>query len=205
MALTDNNSLGIPVSDIRDIISDVMETLGEPIEINGLTTVATIVDAKEAITVFRQNLKQIVVLYNIPIERGDLVYFRTDKIGIIYNIPNEDIVSYNAEMLVFNSSIDIHKDEVVYDEDINSSTYGSIISSGENFQFTQKGYIERLTTSEQLTDMGYRIFTSFKFITDVSFVPDYADIIYFKGKRFKINDIDTVTRGLVTIEIVEMI
>lgn len=205
MALVDNNSLGIPVSDIRNIISDVMETLGEKITINGTETVASIVDAKEAITVFRQNLKQIVVLYNIKIDRGDLVYFRNDKIGIVYNIPNEDIVSFNAEMLVFNGFIDIYKNNDVYDEDINSSTYGTIINSGDRYSYTQHGYVERIGSNEVLTDMGYKISSSFKFITDVSFKPEFTDIVYFKGKKFKINDIDTVTRGLVSIEIAEII
>lgn len=191
----------LPINEVKGYVSDLMVQIGENVTVDGVSTKIMIADLERIYSNLQQNMKNTVFLYDTTVTRGSRVNFEDGKVAIVYNNPNDDIVSKSAQILICNSSPEIYRYGEVYDTNRKSPTYGDIISKGLSLRGTAYGFIERLTAKEKQFDVGLLHDAILRFVTFKSTDTDLGDIFKYKGKQYRVIDVDDITEGILVIQL----
>ena len=191
----------LPIEEIKGYISDLMVQIGEDVTIDGIPSKAMLADVERIYSNLEQNMKQIVLLYETEVERGSIIIFDEGKVAIVYTVPNDDIVSLSAKIVVCNSKPTVWRYEETFDEDPSSTKFGDIKTKGLVIKGSHDGFIERLTAREKQMDVGLLHDAILRFITVTSADIVLGDTVKYKNKQYKVIDADDITDGILVIQL----
>jgi hypothetical protein len=154
-------------------------------------------DLERTYSNLQENMKQAVVPHDIAVGRGSKIEFlSTGKLGIVYNSPNDDLVSTSLRILICNTKVSVMEFNEIYDDD-----NGDITFSGYVEKATLDGFIERLSAQEKQYDVGLLHEAILRFVTYVDTDITLEDRVQFKAKQYRVVDIDEITEGLRVIQL----
>lgn len=180
----------LPIDDVKVYIEDLLAQMGSSCTIDGVSTKIMISDLERAFNNIQENSKQAVISKDVAIVRGSKVNFTDGRKAICYTIPNDDIVSYSAKILMCNSTVDIYEYLEQY------APNGDVTDIQENIRATLDGFIERLTAKEKQFDVGLLHEAILRFTTYVDSDIKMDDIVFFKNEKYRVIDIDPIVEGL---------
>lgn len=187
----------LPINDVQVFVKELIDQIGEDCTVDGVTTKTMVSDLPRAYNNLQENTKMCVLLKGITVKRGSKISLLTDgRVGIVYSMPNDDIVSLSMKILMCNAKADIFRIEEVYDNNT-----GDITSSGENLKANIDCFIERLTAMEKQYDVGLLHESILRMVTYVGTDILLEDTVKYKGKRYRVVDIDDITEGLLVIQL----
>lgn len=191
----------LPIKDVTQYVEELLVQIGEDCTVDGVPTKVMISDLQRTYNNIQENSKQAVVSNKISIDKGSIINFSDGRTGLVYTIPNNDIVSLSMTILMCNATVEVFRFEETYDNDPSSKTFGDIVSDGEESKGLVVGFIERLTAREKQYDVGLLHESILRFITSVGVDVQMEDHIVFKGKRYRVVDIDDITEGLHVVQL----
>lgn len=198
---SNSGAFDLPIEEIKVYIDELMEQIGENITVDGVPTKAMLADLERAYSNLEQNMKRMVFLYDTKIKRGSKIIFNQDKIGIVYTVPNDDIVSLSADVVICNARPEVLRYEEVFDTNPNSPTYGDILSKSTVSKGYFDGFIERLTYREKQMDVGLLHDAILRFVTFQGVDIQLGDTFIYKGKKYRVIDLDDITDGILIIQL----
>jgi len=190
-------ALELPIADITQTLNEALDGFGTACTIDGVATNILISDEMPTNNFLKDASKLCVVKKAIAIQRGSKVIFTEDnKKGIVYTIPNNDMVAWSIRMLICNAVMITYEQVDTYDENT-----GDLLSSGEIPDSMIDGYVERLNATEKLLDVGLLHEAEIRFTTydDVSLALE--DVVNIKNKKYKIIDVNDMTDGLLVMQL----
>jgi hypothetical protein len=192
----------LPTDEVKGYISELMGQIGEAVTIDGVDSLVMIADLERIYNNMQQSMKRTVFIYESVVSRGSRVVFtNSGDVAIVYSTPNDDIVNKSANILMCNCSLDILSNQEVYDTDPTSSTFGDIITSGEVSKGVIDGFIERLSAREKQYDVGLFHDAILRFVTFTDSDIELGDVTNFKGKKYRVIDVDDITDGIRTVQL----
>lgn len=196
-----SSSFDLPINEVSGYVEDLLTQMGERVEVDGFPTTIMTADLQRTYYKMEESMKDTVFLHNLNVSRGSKVVFEDGSVAIVFTVPNDDLVSKSGRILFCNSQVEFGKFTEIYDDDPTSKTYGDIISRGFVADRTYDGYIERVTAREKQYDFGLLHETTIKFVTFGNANINYDDIAVFRGREYKIVDIDDIAKGILTVQL----
>jgi uncharacterized protein YkvS len=188
--------IDLPISEVTGYLEGLLNELGDECVIDDLyETKIMISDLQRAFNNLQENSKQAVISKSIPVDRGSIIRFKDGRTAIVHTIPNNDIVSYSCKILMCNGTVKVYG----YNEQY--APNGDVISKGEYEKSQVMGFIERLTAREKQFDGGLLHESILRFTTYVDADIDLDDIVSYKGKKYRVIDIDDITDGLWVVQL----
>lgn len=192
----------LPTDEVKGYVKSLMEQIGESVVIDDtISTKIMIADLERVYDNLQQNMKRTVFKHDVVVSRGSRIHFNDGRIAIVYTVPNDDIVSKSAQILLCNSKVEVLTYGEVYDTDPNSKTFGDIISKGLVHKEFCDGFIERLTAKEKQFDVGLLHDAILRFVTFQNANIDFEDIIIYKNKHYRVIDVDDITDGILVVQL----
>jgi hypothetical protein len=188
-------TVDLPINEVTGYLEGLLNQLGDECTIDGVQTKIMISDLIRIYDYIQENQKQAVVSKTITIKRGSKVLFHDGRKAMAYTIPNDDIVSYSTKLLMFNASLVIKNNEPTYNDD------GDIISLDDSDRAVIDGFIERVTYNDKQFDVGVLPQIILRFTTYPDSQIKLNDNVMYKGKKYKVLDVNDVTEGLLVIEL----
>lgn len=192
----------LPIDEVKGYINDLMDQIGEDVVIDyTINTKVMIADLEKIYSNLQQNMKQLVLLYDVVINRGSRVDFADGKIGIVYIVPNDDIVSKSTQIVLCNCDSEVLTYGETYNTDPNSKTFGDVLTRGLIHKSYIDGFIERLSAKEKQFDVGLLHDSVLRLITFQNAQIALEDILIYRNKNYKIIDIDDITEGILVVQL----
>lgn len=196
-----NAIFDLPIDEVKNTLKDLMTQIGEEVLVDSVTTKIQLADLEKIYSNLQQNMKRTVFLYDTIVSRGSRIDFKDGRVAIVYNTPNDDIVSKSAQILICNSKPEVFRFGEVYDTDPTSKTFGDIKSQGLTSKGKADGFIERLTAKEKQYDVGLLHDAILRFITFIGTDIMLGDILRYNNKKYKVIDIDDITQGILVVQL----
>lgn len=196
------NAFDLPIGEVKGYITDLMEQIGEVCVIDTQApTKVMIADLDKIYSNLQQNMKKTVFLHDTVVERGSRVEFTDGRKAIVYTVPNDDIVSKSAQILLCNCSPEILSYGEVYDTNPSSKTFGDVISKGLVHKAVADGFIERLSAKEKQFDVGLLHDAILRLVTFQGTNVALEDILIYKDKHYRVIDVDDITEGILVVQL----
>lgn len=204
--MKNNMTLDLPIEEMKEYVNSILDQIGEEVtvNINGKTLKIMIADLAKVYNNLDQNTKRVVLPHQSKIKRGDRIEFQDGRVGIVYTVPDDAVVSDYFEMVMCNAKIDVYFRGVEYDADPDSLTFGDVIKEGDILRGQYEGFIERIGHRERNEDAGIFQDSILRFVT--FYYPEISveDIFYYRGKKYRVIDIDNITEGTLIIQLANL-
>ena len=201
------SSFDLPVNDYRDTVADIMiNQVGVKVKIDGHTEHIMLSDLDKVYTNIQGNMKDVSYLYGSNVKRGSRIDFDSGAIGLVWSIPDDDIVSESSKALILNNQIEFFRISSGYDEDPDSPTYGDAQESVLLDLKTVDAFVERVDGQIRSHDVGIlydTVVRAYTFQKDVVAEPELriGDVAKVLGKYFDVNDVDNLTSGITKVQL----
>ncbi len=201
------SSFDLPVNDYRDTVADIMiNQVGVKVKIDGQTEHIMLSDLDKVYTNIQGNMKDVSYLYGSSVKRGSRIDFDSGAIGLVWSIPDDDIVSESSKALILNNQIEFFRISSGYDEDPDSPTYGDAQESVLLDLKTVDAFVERVDGQIRSHDVGIlydTVVRAYTFQKDVIADPELrvGDVAKVLGKYFDVNDVDNLTSGITKVQL----
>ena len=197
------STFDLPIEDTRLLVNDLMiHQIGTKVLVDGQTEFILTSDLRKRYSNLHNNMKDCSFLHATRAKRGSIVTFPNESQALVFDIPNDDIVSYSARIVVFNNRLDFFRPEVTYDEDPKSPTYGDEISFLLRTEKSIPVFIEKVDGYLKNQDVGllhdsvYKVIGSQEMIT-----ANVEDVVRVADKYYEISDIDKLTSGICVLQL----
>lgn len=182
-------ALDLPISDVKEYVESFMQQIGIDCTIDGIPTKVMLSDVSTYYNL-HENMKQAVLLRDIPVRRGSKIITQ-NGVSLVYTMPNDDLVSWSVKILMCNATLELIRQDIVYDEDT-----GDIISDSGSSANMIDGFIERAGALDKIYDLGiineYAMKLTICSDTDVC----VNDRIRYRNRLYRVIDINDMTGGL---------
>lgn len=201
------SSFDLDVTTYRDAIADLMiQQVGVKVSIDGTTEHIMLADLDRIYTNLQGNMKDVTYLFATTAKRGSRVDFPNGAIGMVWSIPDDDIVAKSSKMLIFNSNVQFFRRMSGYDEDVNSPTYGDAIENTLLDMKLSPCFVERIDGEIRAHDVGIlqeSILRMFTFQSEVKKDPEIkiGDVAMIDGAYYDVGDVDNFTSGITRIQL----
>lgn len=201
------SSFDLPVDDYRHTVADLMiNQVGVKVKIDGTMEHIMLSDLDRVYTNIQGNMKDVSYLYPSNARRGSRIDFPNGAVGLVWSIPDDDIVSKSSKALILNNHVGFFRTLSGYDEDPKSPTYGDSI---DNMLLSVKDidcFVERVDGEIRAHDVGIlydTVIRMYTFQSDVTKNPEIkvGDVAKVLGKYFDVNDVDNLTSGISKIQL----
>lgn len=201
------SSFDLPIEDYRLEVADLMiNKVGVKVKIDGSTEHIMLSDLDRVYTNIQGNMKDVSYLYPSNARRGSRIDFANGAVGLVWSIPDDDIVSKSSKALILNNRVSFYRTFSGYDEDPDSPTYGDSI---DNMLLDVKQidcFVERVDGEIRAHDVGIlydTVIRMYTFQSEVTKNPEIrvGDVAKVLGKYFDVNDVDNLTSGITKIQL----
>lgn len=173
------------------------EYISVGLRIDGYVTRGQTQDNDRITNIKEENTKQMTCMLDVPVKRGSYVELQTgttdveySKKGIVVSVPIKTPVDYLFSTLLFNTKVEIRRDQNLYDSD------GDIIDNSPIITKDIGCFVQRVSMRERQIDAGIDRNSVNQIITVSSWDIRKDDILYIGEDRYKITDIEELDNDI---------
>lgn len=198
------SSFDLPIDDFTEMVNDLtINQLGTGVKVDGKREYILLSDLAKIYTNLQSNMKNCTFLHSTRAKRGSRIDFDKGASAVVYSIPNDDFVSYSAQIVIFNSVLEFYELPNEVDDDPRSPTYGDFVQNKKILKNKIDCFIEKANGDVRHQDVGILQDTVLRVIAIQDEVPSVTvgDTVHFQGKYYEVNDYDDITSGIITIQL----
>lgn len=198
------SSFDLPIEDFTEMVNDLtINQLGTGVKVDGKREYILLSDLRKIYTNLQSNMKNCTFLHSTRAQRGSRIDFDKGAVAVVYSIPNDDFVSYSAQIVIFNSVLNFYDLPKEVDDNPNSPTYGDFVQTKKILKNTISCFVEKANGDVRHQDVGILQDTVLRVIAIQDEVPSITvgDIVKFSNKYYEVNDFDDITSGIITIQL----
>lgn len=198
------SSFDLPIDDFTEMVNDLtINQLGTGVKVDGKQEYILLSDLAKIYTNLQSNMKNCTFLHSTRAKRGSRIDFDKGASAVVYSIPNDDFVSYSAQIVIFNSVLEFYELPNEVDDNPRSPTYGDFVQNKKILKNKIDCFIEKANGDVRHQDVGILQDTVLRVIAIQDEVPSVTvgDTVHFQGKYYEVNDYDDITSGIITIQL----
>lgn len=166
------------------------EHVGKKMIIDGQNTLGQIQDNYRQTTTKEFNTKTCTCLLNTKVIRGSYIEILPNDEdgqllkGIVNSLPNKTPVDWYFSVLLFNTTVERHRNQLEYDEN------GDVINNNPLIIDKIPSFVQRVGMRERQVDVGIDRDSVNEIITTKNWDLQKNDILYVGSDRYKITDVE---------------
>ena len=175
------------------------EYISVGLKIDGIITRGQTQDNERMTNTKEENTKQMTCMLDVPVKRGSYVEIKDiesdteySKKGIVISVPIKTPVDYLFSTLLFNTSVELRRDQILYSDD------GDIVDNAPYIIENIDCFVQRVGMRERQIDAGIDRNSVNQIITVKKWDIRKDDILYIGPDRYKITDLEELDNDMIS-------
>lgn len=175
------------------------EYISVGLKIDGVKTRGQSQDNDRITNTKEENTKQMTCMLDVPIKRGSYVEMQNDltdteysKKGVVLSIPIKTPVDYLFSTLLFNTNVELRRNQTLYNDD------GDIIDNSPIITKDIGCFVQRISMRERQIDAGIDRNSVNQIITIKKWDIQKDDILFIGNDRYKITDLEELDNDMIS-------